>query len=60
MKACRPEIELTTDLMAWWTDNDDACDFCISTGDEIGLSLNLSYLEAKQLFDVLKKKLNRS
>ena len=46
-------------LSAWWTDCDFSCDFCIvlDRKDSDGVSLNLSYSEAKRLYHVLNKKL---
>ncbi len=57
MTIWRPELDVTTTLKAWWTDNDASCDFCISGGGDTGLSLNLSYQEAKQLYATLREKL---
>lgn len=53
-----PEVDQSTALRAWWTDNDETCDFCITGDTDEGPSFNLSYLEAKYLYDVLHTKLH--
>lgn len=59
MQIWREELNCTTKLMAWWTDNDPDTDFAI-VGEASGCpSFNLSYMEAKQLYKILGEKFQR-
>lgn len=58
MRIWQPETNLTTELHAWWTDEDAECDFCLAfdVNGSRSASLALSYLEAKQLYRTLREK----
>lgn len=59
MKIYRPEIELETPALTWWTDNDDDLKFIIAPEAECAISFEFNFAQAKQIYAKLGEYLAR-